>query len=263
MIDLEVAVTEKNYATHRGSILQGLRLSVGKGEFVSIIGPSGAGKSTLLNIIADLDRDYTGDVTINGASLRLGKPETRCSFMFQEPRLMPWLTIADNIRLVMPDQADGKLEIERLLSDVELDGYQSAYPGELSGGMQRRAALARAFSIRPALLLMDEPFLSIDLVTANRLRSHLESLWRQYQPTVLLVTHDLHEALMLSDRMVFLSKKPAHVVKELELSLKRPRSYASPELTKLHDTVMAELTRRDAVPVAQSGNNERSEENDR
>ena len=211
--------------------------TVEPGEFVAIVGPSGAGKSTLLNIVAGLDERYEGEVTCtNGAA---DAHRHRVGFVFQAPRLMPWLTALENVRIVLPQEA-GSLEAAReILGEVGLQGFEDAYPGQLSGGMQRRVALARAFSVKPLLLLMDEPFASLDEPLAWRLRGGLHELWYRHRPTVLFVTHDLTEALSLADRVVFLSPRPGRVVRDQPVELPRPRERDDPEVDRLRADLLA------------------------
>ena len=218
---IRIAIERKAFESPPAVALQGLAFTVGPGEFVAIVGPSGAGKTTLLNIVAGLDRRYDGEVVHAGG--RNGTLDPRIAYVFQTPRLMPWLTALENVRLVLP-QETGSVEAAReILVEVGLEGYEDAYPGQLSGGMRRRVALARAFSVNPALLLMDEPFASLDDPLAWRLRGGLHALWSHHRPTVLFVTHDLTEALSLADRVLFLSPRPGRVVWEQPVRLPRPR----------------------------------------
>ena len=234
---LRIAIERKAFESPPTVALEGLRFAVKPGEFVSIVGPSGAGKSTLLNIVAGLDERYEGEVTsTNGVE---GGQGHRVGFVFQAPRLMPWLTALDNVRLVLP-QEPGSVEAAReILVDVGLAGFEDAYPGQLSGGMQRRVALARAFSVKPLLLLMDEPFASLDEPLAWRLRGGLHDLWHRHRPTVLFVTHDLNEALSLADRVLFLSPRPGRVVWEQRVDLPRPRERDDPGVERLRSDLLA------------------------
>ena len=234
---LRIEIERKAFESPPTVALVGLRCTVEPGEFVAIVGPSGAGKSTLLNIVAGLDRRYAGEVTsTNGAR---DAPEQRVGFVFQAPRLMPWLTALDNVRLVLPQQAGDVGAAREILNEVGLQGFADAYPGQLSGGMQRRVALARAFSVQPALLLMDEPFASLDEPLAWRLRGSLHDLWRRHRPTVLFVTHDLKEALSLADRVLFLSPRPGRVVWELSVELPRPRERDDARVERLRVELLA------------------------
>lgn len=198
--------------------IKDLQFSAWTGEFIAIVGPSGAGKSTLLNLVAGLDGAYEGDIQWKHpvASTRACSSQypqaPRLGYLFQESRLMPWLTVRQNLRLVCP--ALDETTLVRWLGKVGLSGSADLFPGQLSGGMQRRVALLRAFVVEPELLLMDEPFQSLDAPTAQQLRSLLFELWSQRQPTVLFVTHDLREALSLAQRILFLSPSPARIVWE-------------------------------------------------
>lgn len=200
----EVAIERKQYAD--ALVLQDVHLTITPGSFTALVGPSGAGKSTLLNIISGLDRDFCGRLAWSG-----GRP---CSigYVFQEPRLMPWLSVQRNIELVLPGGHDEDGVVAPLLARVGLADRAHAFPGELSGGMQRRVALARAMAIEPDLLLLDEPFCSLDEPTADSLRRLLLELWREQGNAVLLVTHNLREALALADQVLFLSRDPARIV---------------------------------------------------
>lgn len=194
-------------------VLRGVDLSVQEGSFVVLTGPSGCGKSTLLNIVAGLDTDYRGAV-------RFAEQGARLSFMFQTPRLLPWRTVEHNIRLVLGDDdpnADAK--VAAILDRVGLSEAATAFPERLSLGMQRRAALARAFVVEPDILLMDEPFVSLDDPSADSLRALLIELWNRRPTTVLFVTHDRIESVMLATRLVRLGGSPAGIVQDSEVSL--------------------------------------------
>ena len=234
---LRIAIERKTFESPPTVALEGLAFNVEPGEFVAIVGPSGAGKSTLLNIVAGLDPRYAGEVACTNG-VEDGR-EHRVGFVFQAPRLMPWLTALENVRLVLP-QEDGSVEAAReMLVEVGLQGFEDAYPGQLSGGMQRRVALARAFSVRPLLLLMDEPFASLDEPLAWRLRGGLHDLWHRHRPTVLFVTHDLTEALSLADRVLFLSPRPGRVVWEQPVDLPRPREGDDPGVERLRADLLS------------------------
>ena len=241
---IRIAVDRKAFESPPAVALEGLAFTVDPGEFVAIVGPSGAGKSTLLNIVAGLDRRYEGNVTCTTDMNGTGDP--RVAYVFQTPRLMPWLTALDNVRLVLAQEAASEEAARAILVEVGLQGFEDAYPGQLSGGMQRRVALARAFSVEPSLLLMDEPFASLDEPLAWRLRGGLHALWRRHRPTVLFVTHDLTEALSLADRVMFLTPRPGRVVWEQPVELSRPREGGDPrverqraELLERHPEILA------------------------
>ncbi|HEY5211040.1 MAG TPA: ABC transporter ATP-binding protein [Stellaceae bacterium] len=214
---LDIAIARKIYRKGgRDAVaLADFSFGVPHGQFLCIVGPSGCGKTTLLSIVAGLDRDFEGSV---GRADR-----ARIGFVFQTPRLMPWLTARDNVRLALYPPPRGEGRAEALLREMNLGGQLDSYPGHLSGGQQRRVALARAFVNEPELLLLDEPFTSLDAPTAQRLRDSLLALWAKHQPTVLFVTHDLREALSLGDRILFLSAGPGRIVLDLPIELARPR----------------------------------------
>jgi NitT/TauT family transport system ATP-binding protein len=219
---LSVAIRAKHFANGSCAI-RNLSFSARPGEFVALVGPSGAGKTTLLKIISGLDTAFEGQLDLPTAA--------RIGFMFQEPRLMPWLTVENNLRLVAPDASPQRLQAA--LEQVGLQDCSTLFPNQLSGGMQRRVALVRAFLIAPQLLLMDEPFQSLDGPTAEQLRSQLLTLWQATKPTVLFVTHNLHEALALADRVLFLSAGPSRIVLDVPLDLPRPRSVDAPAVQAL------------------------------
>jgi ABC-type nitrate/sulfonate/bicarbonate transport system ATPase subunit len=216
---LEVAIRRKAYRRDGREVtaLADLAFAVPAGQFACIVGPSGCGKTTLLSIVAGLDRAFEGSVAGSAASGRLG-------VVFQTPRLMPWLSVRENVRLALdpPPRQEGRAE--ELLCEMQLGAQLDAHPTQISGGQQRRVALARAFVRDPDLLLLDEPFQSLDAPTAQHLRELLLALWARRRPTILFVTHDLREALSLGDRVLFLSAGPARVVLDLPLDLPRPRS---------------------------------------
>jgi len=234
---LSVDIRKKAYGNGCCAI-ENLVFSAQPGEFVAIVGPSGAGKTTLLNLISDLDQDMEGSVTFHSAQARQVKP--RIGFLFQEPRLMPWLTVQQNLALVR--HAQSRLHQDRSLQDwlalVGLQGCGDLFPGQLSGGMQRRVALLRAFIVDPELLLMDEPFQSLDAPTANQLRLLLQDLWQATSPTVLFVTHSLREALSLADRVLFLSPQPSRVILNVPVDLKHPRAIDDVAVQHLHDALL-------------------------
>lgn len=222
MSALEVAVRRKAYRRDGADIvaLAGLDFALPAGQFACLLGPSGCGKTTLLSIIAGLDRAYEGSVHRAAGDGRLG-------MVFQTPRLMPWLSVRENVRLALepPPRTEGRAE--ELLREMQLGAFLDAFPRQLSGGQQRRVALARAFVGDPDLLLLDEPFQSLDAPTAQHLRELLLSLWGRHRPTILFVTHDLREALSLGDRVLFLSAGPGRLVLDLPLDLPRPRGLES------------------------------------
>jgi NitT/TauT family transport system ATP-binding protein len=217
---LDVRIRRKSYRGASGGelhVLDELALTLEPGEVAALVGPSGCGKTTLLRIVAGLERDFEGTVSLP-AHGTLG-------MVFQEPRLLPWRTVEQNVRLAAPKATDATLDA--LFVTLGLTAHRAHYPGELSLGLARRVALARAFAVEPDLLLLDEPFVSLDVALATRLREELAELVRRRPVTTLLVTHDVDEAIGLADRLILLSKSPARVL--AEVPIKRPRGRHSPD----------------------------------
>ena len=219
MSRIEIDIRRKAYPARHGIgenlAIRDLRIELCGGEFVCLVGPSGCGKTTLLNIVAGLDRQFEGKV-----GTEEGGEAPRVGYVFQNPRLLPWRTVRENIDLGLLPGEKGE-EVGHLLEVMDLSQWQGQYPQKLSGGMGRRVALARAFAIRPTLLLMDEPFVSLDAPTARRIRQLLIRVWLERPHTVLFVTHDLREAIALADRLVFLSPPPASVLHQVAVDIPR------------------------------------------
>ncbi len=194
------------------TVLADLTLDLPAGGFTAIVGPSGAGKSTLLNLLGGLDTDFDGSLSWGDGANATRAAARRIGYCFQDPRLMPWMTLQRNLELVLPSSSRSRERVRELLRRVGLAGREADFPGALSGGMQRRAALARAMVVQPSLLLLDEPFASLDAPTAADLRNLLLELWRGERPAVVLVTHDLSEALQLADEVLFLCSDPGRIV---------------------------------------------------
>jgi ABC-type nitrate/sulfonate/bicarbonate transport system ATPase subunit len=207
---LKIRVEEKSFPAHgegqRRTVLRDLVLDLADGQVCVIAGPSGVGKSTLLSIVSGIDRDFRG--TVVGRMFPI-------SMMFQTPRLLPWLTLQRNVELAIPGQ---ELQASHWLAAVGLKGHENDYPGQLSGGMARRAALARALAVEPALLLLDEPFASLDEAKAEAMRLLLRDVLANRQLTALLVTHDVAYALPLADRIVVLDDSPARIVRNVQIA---------------------------------------------
>lgn len=195
--------------------ISGLNLALPSNEFVCLVGPSGCGKTTLLNIIAGLDKDYSGNITLGNR-----QQTPKIGYVFQNPRLLPWQTVRENITLALPDDHD-PATVDALLETMQLTPSQHVYPERLSLGMSRRVAIIRAFAVDPDVLLMDEPFVSLDAPTARQVRQLLITLWQQRPHTVLFVTHDLREAVALADRLIFLSPPPMHKLCEIDVPIPR------------------------------------------
>jgi NitT/TauT family transport system ATP-binding protein len=233
---LELRIDAKNYRLADGTsleVVRGLKLHLDAGAFGALIGPSGCGKTTILKIAAGLDSDFRGAVQPPGGG-HLG-------MVFQEPRLLPWRTVEDNIRLVLPTH-EAKADLCDLFEILGLSSHLARYPTELSLGLARRVAIARAFAIRPNFLLLDEPFVSLDEAVADRLRDELVALTMRANITTLFVTHDLAEAIQLADRLFFLADRPTHII--LERELPSPRGSRSKELVAaIGDEMRGQLAR--------------------
>ena len=219
--DLSHSYLEKQNSNDDWS-LRNINIDWKDGGAYALLGPSGCGKTTLLNIISGLDKDFDGSVqTYKDAT------NSNISYMFQAPRLFPWLTAIENIKYPINKRKNCEKIAFELIKKIGLEKYKNQYPNKLSGGMQRRIALARAFAPNPDILLLDEPFISIDKKVSNLLRKLLVKLWKKYKPIIVFVTHDLDEAIELADRICFLSNLPSKILLDYEVNLKRPRNQDS------------------------------------
>lgn len=226
---LEISGLSKTYASVDGrapvEALRTVDLQVGAGEFVSIIGPSGCGKSTLLSIVAGLLAEYEGEVRIGGARLR--GPHPSVGVVFQEESTFPWLTAIDNVAFGLKmrgvPRAERLRRAQEMIDVVGLSGFERRYPGELSGGMRQRVAIARALVLEPSALLMDEPFGALDEQTRIILGEELLRLQERFRQTVLFVTHNINEAVQLSDRVVVMTARPGRIKEVLMVDIPRPR----------------------------------------
>jgi NitT/TauT family transport system ATP-binding protein len=224
---IEIRGVSKTYASERGPVLalQGTDLTVNEGEFVSIVGPSGCGKSTLLYVVGGfLAAD--GEVVIDGSPIK--GPGTDRGVVFQEYALFPWLTVRDNIGYGLERQRATASErdkiVSRLVGVIGLSGFENRYPRELSGGMKQRVAIARTLACDPAILLLDEPFGALDAQTREIMQDELLRIWLETRKTVLLVTHDVTEAVYLSNRVCVMSARPGQIIEEFAVALDRSRS---------------------------------------
>ncbi|WP_342246992.1 ABC transporter ATP-binding protein [Pseudomonas sp. OTU5201] len=225
-------------------VLHNIDLQVLPGEFVSIVGASGCGKSSLLRLIVGLENDYQGQIqldseSVSGTSLDRG-------IVFQDHRLFPWKTVEQNIALALRNQRLGKKEKAKLVAEhvalVGLNGFEQAYPHQLSGGMAQRAAIARALITRPKVLLLDEPFGALDALTRVHLQHELQRIWVQQRSTMIMVTHDVEEALYLGDRVIVMDARPGRIRHEVKVDLPHPRERNSQELQRLREELLTELT---------------------
>jgi NitT/TauT family transport system ATP-binding protein len=251
---------EKYYAQpseNRIQVIAPTDLSIVPGEIVALLGPSGSGKSTLLRMLAGLSQPSAGEVFWHGKPIH--RQRINVSIVFQSFALFPWLTVLENVEA--PLKARGMAPAERreaslkILDTVGLDGFQSAYPKELSGGMRQRVGFARALVVEPEVLFMDEPFSALDVLTAENLRSELLELWaKKTIPTqaVFIVTHNIEEAVLLADRIIVLGRNPGHVRTDFKVHLAHPRDRKAPAFTQLVDYIYKVLTRPDVTPEVPS-----------
>jgi NitT/TauT family transport system ATP-binding protein len=213
------------------------------GEFVSIVGPSGCGKSTLLQVLSGLLTPVSGEATIDGKDVTGGgKDSPRVGYVFQDHRLLPWRTVAQNIELAMAAAEIPKSEwngrVDRYLEMLQIDAHRDAWPMRLSGGQRQRVSIARALAIDPAVVLMDEPFSTLDEVTARVMRQQLVELWQESGHAVVFVTHSIREAVFLADRIFVLTAGPARLIEALEVPVPRPRLYEDAALTELEAQIV-------------------------
>ncbi len=231
---LDIRIDHKAYPAANGSsetiVFRDFALHADDSEFVCLFGPSGCGKTTLLNMVAGLDEDFLGHI---GHGSAVDKAEGRTAYVFQEPRLLPWRSVQDNIRLAVLDDPARLAAVGEVMATVGLKGLEDAYPRQLSAGQARRAALARAFAAVPDLLLMDEPFVSLDDPAAETLRRVLLDAWTRQPATILFVTHNLDEALLLADRLILLGGGPTEVIADKFIALPREAREGSTEIASL------------------------------
>lgn len=242
---LELIAVDKSFrAEKQNHVLADIHLSLSPGEFVTIIGPSGCGKSTLLKIIAGLDADYEGSVLLGGVDA--GKPSRDKGFIFQEHRLFPWLTVERNIAANQSlRNKEVRGQVDAMIKLVRLEGFEKAYPKELSGGMSQRVAIARALMQSPQVLLLDEPFGALDAFTRTHMQEALLDIWRNNRATMLLVTHDIDEAVFLSERIVVMDARPGRIKQIVRNDLPYPRTRHSPGFQELRSQVMRVLEKQE------------------
>ena len=225
-------------------VLDAVSLDVKEGEFASLVGPSGCGKSTLLNVIAGIEEENNGSVTVYPAA-ESTDGVVHVGYVFQSARLLNWLTVDDNIRFALDAQGVPRGEwhdrVSKYLDMVGLAGQEPNYPLNLSGGMQQRVAIARALAIEPDILLMDEPFSHLDEITARKMRIDLMDILERAKTTILFVTHDLREAVYLSDNVYMMSTKPARIFRHVHVDLPRPRQPEDPRLFDMEKELVREF----------------------
>lgn len=224
-------------------VLKDIELNIRPGEFVSIVGASGCGKSTLLRLIVGLDQDYQGQILLDQQPVH--GPGLERGIVFQDHRLFPWMTLQQNIALALKNHAMPAAQKDRLVAEhielVGLGGYEKAYPHQLSGGMAQRAAIARALVNKPKVLLLDEPLGALDALTRVRLQQELQRIWVQERCTVIMVTHDIEEALYLGDRVIVMDAHPGRIREDLRIDLPHPRERDSALLHDYKQRLLGEL----------------------
>jgi ABC-type nitrate/sulfonate/bicarbonate transport system ATPase subunit len=250
MADIEIHGLTKRFASRTDPaglvVLDDISFGIEDHQVVCVLGASGCGKSTLLNVVSGLDREHEGRVTFGGAPLLASGPPVRIGYVFQDSRLLPWRSVRDNILFALKQSdvpaSERRDRCQEWIDNVGLHGFEDAYPHELSGGMQQRTSIARAFAIDPDVLLMDEPFSGLDEFTARSMRQQLLRIWVETRKTVMFVTHHCFEACYLADRILILGRRPGRVVEDRVIDVPRPRDYDSSELFEMSVEVIRSVT---------------------
>lgn len=240
---IEVKGLTKHFTTKKDSVhaLENINFSVDKGELICVLGPSGCGKSTLMRAICGLDTDYEGTITIDGKEVH--GPEKTRGMVFQEHRLFPWLTVEQNIGFALNGiDKEKKAElIQKYIDLVGLTGFEKAYPKQLSGGMAQRGGIARALVNDPEVLLLDEPFGALDTFTKMAMQKELKQIQKKSDTTMIMVTHDIEEAVFLADKIIVMSPRPGKIVKVIDVDLNEPRDRNSYEFLEIRKEVFNEF----------------------
>jgi ABC-type nitrate/sulfonate/bicarbonate transport system ATPase subunit len=234
---------KKRFVTDKGllEVVSGLSLTVADGQVVALVGPSGAGKTTLMNIIAGFERPDEGSVLVNGVEAK--GPSRKGILITQQGSVFPWLTVQQNLLFALEeghDEENAKIA-DHYISLVGLQGFEKSYPHELSGGMLKRVEIARALVLKPEILYMDEPFSALDALMSLRMRTELLRILQEERQTVVLITHDIEEAIHLADRILVLSPRPTTVQATFEVPFPHPRKLSSPEAQELKESILREL----------------------
>jgi len=258
MIEIEGVWKEFAKGERRVLALEDINLRVAEREFVAILGPSGCGKSTLLNMVAGFDHPTRGTVRVDGEEIV--DPSPRRGVVFQEPALFPWFSVMENVLFGPKTQkqpvADYRRRAEQILEQVALRGFEASYPAELSGGMRQRVGIARVLVMQPQVLLMDEPFGSLDAQTRMLMQELLLQVWERHHQTVLFITHDIEEALLLADRVCVMTARPGRIKKSIDVRIPRPRAIevtTSPEFNALRREVLALIREESEQAAVSSG----------
>jgi len=240
---IEVNGIRKGFVSNGGElqVVEDVSLTVGDGEFVAIVGPSGCGKTTLMNLVVGFLQPDSGLILIDGVPR--AEPNAKGILISQQGSIFPWLTVQQNLMFGLNDhpQADKKAVADHYAAMVGLKGFEGSYPHELSGGMLKRAELARAFAVKPEILYMDEPFSALDALTNLRMRNELLRILEEERHTVMLITHDVEEAIHLADRIMVLSPRPTRIQAMFNVDLPHPRKLTSPEVQELRVAILHEL----------------------
>ncbi|MTT32354.1 ATP-binding cassette domain-containing protein [Terrilactibacillus sp. BCM23-1] len=245
-MEIKVEIKEKAFMKDQKSVqvLDDIHLTFNSGDFITVIGPSGCGKSTLLKIIAGLDVDYEGSVVIGSNEVK--KPSIDKGFIFQEHRLFPWLTVEQNIAANLPlKKPELREQVNQLINIVRLNGFEKAYPKELSGGMSQRVAIARALLREPKVLLLDEPFGALDAFTRQHLQDVLIDIWLETKTTMILVTHDVDESVYLGTKVVVMKSKPGKVGHVIPIELPFPRQRTDQTFQEVRNHVLKHFEQLD------------------
>jgi sulfonate transport system ATP-binding protein len=246
--ELDIQVGSKNFDSNQSAggslqVLENIALRLPAGEFVSIVGASGCGKSTLLRLVLGLDTDYQGRIALDGE--RISGPGLDRGIVFQDHRLFPWLTVEQNIGVGLRNAGLTASRKRELIAEhvalVGLEGFEKSFPHQISGGMAQRVAIARGLVNRPRVLLLDEPFGALDALTRARLQAELQRIWQKERITMLLVTHDVEEAVFLGDRVVVMQPHPGRIRRIVPVDLPRPRNRSDPAFIRIRDDVLADF----------------------
>jgi ABC-type nitrate/sulfonate/bicarbonate transport system ATPase subunit len=240
-MDAKIAIRGLRKGFRALQVIDGIDLDVAPGEFVAIVGPSGCGKSTLMKLLAGFERPDSGAVAIDGVPVT--RPSPNAIVISQHGSVFPWLTVRENLMFGLPgkDRAADVATADHYAEMVGLKGFEKAYPHELSGGMLKRVEIARALAVKPDIVLMDEPFSALDALTALKMRNELLRVLREENHTVLLITHDVEEAIYLADRIVVLSSRPTRVATVFPITQPHPRKVSQPALQEIKDAILAQL----------------------
>lgn len=248
---LEIKNIRKTFPMKEGEleVLSNINLTIENGEFISIVGVSGCGKSTLLKILAGLDRATSGEIVLD-KTIRRRYLRKEIGMIFQEPRLFPWCTVEHNIAFGLPediDKQERKEQIQQYINLVGLKGFEKAYPNQLSGGMQQRVSIARTLIHHPKILLFDEPFGALDALTKINMQKEVLRIWEQEKTTMIIVTHDIDEAIYLGDRVIVMSDKPGVIKRTIPIQLARPRDRNSNDFAFYRRQVYEEFFEREVT----------------